>query len=185
MTGRRGLAVTLTCWVAAALVALWAAGRVWGSVTVVAQNGVRVHAHVTGHDVAAGVAPCAVALLALAVAVLAASGVMRRACGALAAVIGVVIVVAAIEGRHRVGTSLAHKVFATQIATVHAPETAWPWLAAAAGVVAVACGTLAAVLGARWAGLGRRYDAPGAHPPVADDDASRWAALDRGEDPTA
>jgi uncharacterized membrane protein (TIGR02234 family) len=185
MTGRRGLAVTLLCWVAAAVVALWAAGRVWGSATVVAQSGVRVHAQVTGHDVAAGVAPSALALLALAVAVLAASGRMRRPVGVLAAGIGVVIVVGALAGRHRVGTELAHKVFAAQITTVHAPGTAWPWLAAAAGLLAVACGVVTALFGARWSGLGRRYDAPGAAPVVADDDASRWAALDRGEDPTA
>ena len=185
MTGRRGFAVTLSCWVAAALVALWAAGRVWGSVTVVAQSGARVHVQVTGHDVAAGVAPCAVALLALAVAVLAASGWMRRACGLLAAVIGVVIVVTAIAGHQRISDSLAGKVFAAQVETVHPPATVWPWLAVAGGVLAVACGVVTALYGARWSGMGRKYDAPTADSPVAEDDASRWAALDRGEDPTA
>jgi uncharacterized membrane protein (TIGR02234 family) len=184
MSGRRGFAVTLLCWAVAAVVALWAAGRVWGSATVVAQNGVRVHAQVTGHDVAAAVAPSAVALLTLTVAALAASGWTRRAVGVLAAVIGVVIVADAIAGRRHVGSELARKVFAAQIATVHAPESGWPWLAAAAGVLSVACGVVTFVFGARWSGLGRRYDAPGAAPVVADDDASRWAALDRGEDPT-
>ena len=185
MTGRRGLAVTLSCWVVAALVALWAAGRVWGSVTVVAQSGGRVHAQVTGHDVAAGVAPCAVALLALAVAVLAASGWLRRACGVLGALIGVVIVVTSIAGHQRINDSLAGKVFDAQVATVHPPATLWPWLAATAGVVAVACGVVTALFGARWSEMGRRYDGPSADAPVEEDDASRWAALDRGEDPTA
>jgi uncharacterized membrane protein (TIGR02234 family) len=185
MTGRRGFAITLSCWVAAAAVALWAAGRVWGSVTVHAQNGVRVHAQVTGHDVAAEVAPCAGALLALALAALAARGWLRRLCGLLAAVLGVVIVAGAIGGQHRVGTALTHKVFATQVAAVHPPATAWPWLAVVAGALAVACGGVTVAVGGRWSGLGRRYDAPGADPVIADDDASRWAALDRGEDPTA
>jgi len=185
MTGRRGLTVTLSCWALAALLALWAAGRVWGSVVVVAQRGARVHAQVTGHDVAAGVAPCAVALLALAVAVLAASGWMRRACGVLAAVIGVVMVATAIAGDHRINDSLTGKVFAAQVATVHPPATVWPWLVVAAGVIAVACGVVTALYGALWSGMGRRYDAPTAEAPVVDDDASRWAALDRGEDPTA
>ena len=63
--------------------------------------------------------------------------------------------------------------------------TVWPWLAVVGGLLAVACGSATAVYGARWSGLGRRYDAPGAEPPVVEDDASRWAALDRGEDPTA
>src|SRR4051794_39650881 len=185
MTGRRGLAVTLSCWVAAAGVALWSAGRVWGSVTVRAENGVRVHAHVTGHDVAAGVAPSAVALLALVVAVVAASGWMRRACGALAVIIGVVIAAAAVAGQRRIDTALADKIFAAPGAAVHPPATVWPWLAVAAGLLAAACGVVTAVYGPGWSGLGRRYDAPGAHTEVADDDASRWAALDRGEDPTA
>jgi Tryptophan-associated transmembrane protein (Trp_oprn_chp) len=185
MTGRRGLAVTLSAWVVAAAVTLWAAGRVWGSVTVVAQSGVRVHAQVTGHDVASALAPCAIALFALAVAVLAASGWMRRACGALAAVIGVVVVVTALVGQHRIGTTLTGKVFAAQVAAVHPPATGWPWLAVVGGLLATACGAATAVFGARWSGLGRRYDAPGAESPVLEDDASRWAALDRGEDPTA
>jgi uncharacterized membrane protein (TIGR02234 family) len=179
------MAVTLSAWVVATALTLWAAGRVWGSVTVLAQNGVRVHAQVTGHDVAAALGPCAVALFALAVAVLAASGWMRRACGVLAAVIGVVVVITAFVGQHRVGTDLADKIFATQVTTVHPPMTAWPWLAVVGGLLAVVCGAAAAVYGAGWSGLGRRYDAPGAEPPVVEDDASRWAALDRGEDPTA
>jgi uncharacterized membrane protein (TIGR02234 family) len=185
MTGRRGFAITLSCWVVAAVVALWAAGRVWGSATVVAQNGVRVHGQVTAHDVAAEIAPCAGALLALALAALAARGWLRRVCGGLAALLGGVIVAGAIVGQHRVSTALADKLFATQITTLHSPTTVWPWLAATAGLLAVACGVATAVLGGRWSGLGRRYDAPGTEPAVVDDDASRWAALDRGEDPTA
>jgi drug/metabolite transporter (DMT)-like permease len=110
---------------------------------------------------------------------------MRRACGVLAVVIGVVVVITAFVGQHRVGTELADKIFATQVTTVHPPATVWPWLAVAAGLLAAACGVVTAVYGPRWSGLGRRYDAPGADTEVADDDASRWAALDRGEDPTA
>jgi hypothetical protein len=39
--------------------------------------------------------------------------------------------------------------------------------------------------GNRWAALGARYDAPTTSPRVSDPAADAWAALDRGEDPTA
>ena len=185
MTGRRAFATTLACWIAAAVLVLLAAGRVWGSVTARAQTGVRVHAQVKGHDVAGELVACALALLALALAVLAARGLLRRVCGAVAAVLGVVIVIGALAGRHRVGGALADKLFAAQIATLHPPGTVWPWLAAFGGAVVVGCGALTAAFGGRWSGLGRRYDAPGTPSAPADDDASQWAALDRGEDPTA
>ena len=185
MTGRRGFATTLVCWVAAAALVLLAAGRVWGSATVRAQNGVRVHAQVKGHDVAGELVACALALLALALAVLAARGLLRRLCGALAAALGVVIAIGALAGRSRVGAALTDKLFAAQIGTLHPPGTVWPWLAALGGTVVIASGALTAAFGGGWSGLGRRYDAPGAPPAPTDDDASQWAALDRGEDPTA
>lgn len=60
--------------------------------------------------------------------------------------------------------------------------TYWPWVTLVAGVVLAATGVLVAVRGPRWAGLGARYDAPAERPKT---DADLWAALDRGEDPTA
>lgn len=51
-------------------------------------------------------------------------------------------------------------------------------VALAAGVLLVAVGLWTAVRGTSWPALGARYDAPQRR-----DDA--WAALDRGEDPTA
>jgi len=185
MSSSRAFVTTLGCWVLAAAVALVAAGRVWGEVTVRSAAGSRVHAQVTGHDVAGALAPCAAALFALALFVLASRGWLRRLTGALGALLGVVIVVTALAGRGDIGAALADKAFGVQSGTLHSPMTVWPWLAVLAGLLAVACGVLTALIGPRWSGLGRRYDAPGAPPAVADDDASRWAALDRGEDPTA
>jgi hypothetical protein len=60
--------------------------------------------------------------------------------------------------------------------------TAWPWVALGAGALLAATGILVAARGPRWAALGARYGAP-AERPAADPDL--WAALDRGEDPTA
>jgi hypothetical protein len=84
-----------------------------------------------------------------------------------------------------VHSELAHKAFAAAVTSVPATPTAWPWLAFAGAVLAAAAGASALLRSASWPALGRRYDAPGAPQTASDDDASRWAALDRGEDPTA
>jgi uncharacterized membrane protein (TIGR02234 family) len=185
MNSPRLFATTLGSWLLAAIVALVAAGRVWGHTAVRSAAGARVQAQVTGHDVAAALAPCAGALLALAVFVLASRGWLRRLTGVLGAALGVGIVVAALVGHNDIGAALADKAFGVQRGSLHSPASVWPWVAAFAGVVAAACGLLTAAVGPRWSGLGRRYDAPGTPQAPADDDASRWAALDRGEDPTA
>jgi len=185
MSSPRAFGTTLGCWVLAAAVALVAAGRVWGQVTVRSAAGSRVQAQVAGHDVAGALAPCAGALLALALFVLAARGWVRRLTGLLGAVLGVAIVIAAIAGHGDIGAALADKAFGVQSSALHPPMTVWPWVAVLAGLLATGCGLLTAVIGPRWSGLGRRYDAPGSQPVGSEDDASRWAALDRGEDPTA
>jgi Tryptophan-associated transmembrane protein (Trp_oprn_chp) len=185
MTGRRGFAVTLTAWVAAAVMTLWSAARVWGSATTRAENDVVVHAQVTGHDVAGALAPCAAALLALALFVFAARGWLRRLTGLLAAGLGVAVVAAALTGRQHVASALADNAFGVQSTNLHASANGWPWIAVVAGAVVTGCGLVVAVVGPRWSGLGRRYDAPSSETVEANDDASSWAALDRGEDPTA
>jgi uncharacterized membrane protein (TIGR02234 family) len=60
--------------------------------------------------------------------------------------------------------------------------TLWPYVTLAAGVLLAATGVLVAARGPRWAGLSAKYDAPAERPKT---DADLWAALDRGEDPTA
>jgi uncharacterized membrane protein (TIGR02234 family) len=185
MTGGRAFATTIGCWVLGAAVALVAAGRVWGEQTARSATGARVHAQVTGHDVASALAPCAAALLALALFVFAARGWLRRLTGVTAALLGVAVVAAALAGRQDVGPALAAKSFAVQSTTAQLPANGWAWAAVVAGLLVAACGLVTAVFGPRWSGLGRRYDAPGVEPLASDDDTSRWAALDRGEDPTA
>jgi uncharacterized membrane protein (TIGR02234 family) len=186
MTVRRGLPAALAGLVLAGALLLLAAGRVWGRATVTTATGARVHAEVTGHAVAGTLASCGGALLALALVALVVRGRARRLTGAVAALVGAGAAVAAVAGQHDVGSALAGKAFAAQVTSVAAPVTVWPWLAAAAGVLAASCGLALFLLGHRWSGLGRRYDAPGAtESAVDDDDAAQWAALDRGDDPTA
>lgn len=68
----------------------------------------------------------------------------------------------------------------------HAPTavelTGWPYVAVLAGGLLALTGVLVAARGPRWAGLSAKYDAPADRPRT---DADLWAALDRGEDPTA
>ena len=122
MTSPRAFATTLGGWVLAAALALIAAGRVWGQATVRSAAGSQVHAQVVGHDVAGALAPCAGALLALALFVLASRGWVRRLTGVLGAALGLAILVSALNGQGDVDTALAAKAFGVQAATLHRPS---------------------------------------------------------------
>jgi hypothetical protein len=144
---------------------------------------------VTGRQIAAGLPALAWAVIALAVAVLAARGRLRRA----AALVGVVVSAAALAvaiGAHAdVGRGLAARAFGVPARSLNAPTNLW-WLVALLGA-AVAASAYAAVvvLGAQWQGMGTRYDAPGSPAPTpspgGDPAVEAWDALDRGDDPTA
>ena len=128
----------------------------------------------TGGAVAGSSAPSAltgVALLALAgiAAVVATSGVARRAVGVLLGVAGVVVLVAT------VGAVLAAK----------AVVGTGPLLAAGGGLVLAAVGSVVVARERRLARLGARYAAEGSRSAPADPDRAAWLALDEGRDPTA
>jgi uncharacterized membrane protein (TIGR02234 family) len=185
MTGRREYFGTLAACGVGGLLVVVGAGRRWASATVAGATGPAQHVNVTGHDAAPGLAACGWALLILVVALVATRGRVRRAAGAgilVAGLVGAVLVVADVGDVH---TELAHKAFAAAVSSVPATPTAWPWIAFVGSILAAAAGATTLLRSASWPALGRRYDAPGAQHVAADDDASRWAALDRGEDPTA
>ncbi|HET7312352.1 MAG TPA: Trp biosynthesis-associated membrane protein [Mycobacteriales bacterium] len=185
MTGRRGLTMALVLSGVGGLLIVVASGRRWAAATVSGATGSPQHVAVTGHDVATGLSACGWAVLILALAVVSTRGRLRRAAGGgiLAAGVTAVALVTAHVGD--VHTKLADKVFGAVVSSVPATLTVWPWLALLGGIGAAAAGSAVLLLSRSWPALGRRYDAPGAQPVVSDDDASRWAALDRGEDPTA
>ena len=185
MNGRREYVVALAACGVAGLLIVVGAGRRWASATVAGATGAAQHVKVTGHDVAPGLAGCGWAVLILVVALVATRGRVRRAAGAgilAAGLVGALLVVTDLGDVH---TELAHKAFAAAVSSVPATPTPWPWLAFVGGVLAAAAGATTLLRSASWPALGRRYDAPGAQQVASDDDASRWAALDRGEDPTA
>lgn len=170
-------------------------GRQWAAARVVTVTGARPRVALTGHAVAPSLSALGIALLAMAVAMLAGFGVMRRLAGLLTVLIGAGAVAVAVDGRGKVPATLAAKAVATQVHAVHAPVAAWWLLAALGGAVAAAAGAVVAARSGTWPGLGARYEppAPARRPPgaaaadgsePAGSDASVWDRLDRGDDPT-
>ena len=109
---------------------------------------------------------------------LATRGTGRRVVGAVLAVAGLAAGVVTVVQAHRVAGAV---VTVTTSLSVTLQATAWPWLALVGALLVGGAGGLAAWDGARWGRLSTRYDAVGATPAAGD----LWAALDRGEDPTA
>jgi uncharacterized membrane protein (TIGR02234 family) len=147
-------------------------------------------------------ASTALALVALAgvVAVLATKGAARRVVGALVALAGAgiawrsaVAIGAVSAGRAK---DLVHdkrpRVLASEAITQHvSTQATWGVLSVVGGVLVLCAGALITWHGGRWGAMSARYEAP-TRPEEADpeqarakSDASLWAALERGEDPTA
>jgi len=167
---------------AGGLVVLLAAGRQWGSATIT--GAARQHVTVTGRQVSSALPAIALALLALAVAVVAASSVLRRLAAGIGALVAVSCVVTALRAATDVHHALAARAFGVDLTTMPTQTHSWWLLAALGGIVAAVAFGAIAVAGDRWQGMGARYDAPDAAKRPADPAASAWEALDRGDDPT-
>jgi hypothetical protein len=125
-----------------------------------------------------------IALLALAAAVLAASGVMRRIVGLVVLAIGGSTIGVAITARGQVSDALESKEVGAAGFPVHATANGWWVLVLLGGLLTLVMGVLTVARGAQWAGLGAKYDAPNTAAKPKDPAMSAWEALDRGEDPT-
>ncbi|AXI77044.1 TIGR02234 family membrane protein [Peterkaempfera bronchialis] len=186
---RRSLALMLLLTVAGAVLVLWATGRTWAEGGATGLGPARLTA--TGHDISG--LPGALALVGLAssVAVFAVRRAGRLAVGALVALAGAGAAVAAVLGAtdtSAVDAKAARSLALTTATADHITHTAWPWLAAAGGVLLCAAGLLTLVRGRAWPGMSSKYDAPAARARTprrrATTPADLWNALDRGEDPT-
>jgi uncharacterized membrane protein (TIGR02234 family) len=197
---RRELGLVLGGAVLGAALPLLAAGQEWATITAQRRPPLPpVIAAATGGELAPLAPAAALVLLASAGALLAVRGAGRAVVGVLMAVAGAAV--AWSSGRVLGGAD----VVTTQLTALGVPSTdlvvdvvpAWPVLAAAGGVLGVLAGLVAALRGRRWPALGRRYERPGdpagpgaaGRPAAPADDEQRaqaaWAALDRGDDPTA
>ena len=208
----RGLAL-LGCAVAAALVLL-ADGRGWATVVARTSIGGSTFAQHRSSLTGGQLAPVAAALgwvgLAAVVAVPAARGRLRSLLGALLAMAGVAIAVASLSATGHAAVLRAARSQAGTAVTGAESTTvsvsAWPVVAAVAGILLALAGLLVAARGAAWTSMSARYESPAARrdaaepadpaaagsageggPPGAAPPApgvAAWDALDRGEDPT-
>ncbi|MGN6472070.1 MAG: Trp biosynthesis-associated membrane protein [Mycobacteriales bacterium] len=187
MDGKRGLIRSLFGVAIAGVLVLVASGRVWSTARVRIPGAAVTRVSVTGHAVEPSLPALGIALLALAAAVIAARGRLRRAVGVVVAAVGATTFAVAVSGRSAVSSALtSHEVGGLGV-PAHGAANGW-WLVAASGaLVAVLVGVAVVVRGGSWAAMGRKYEAPqgGTPVPVAAESAqTTWDALDRGEDPT-
>jgi hypothetical protein len=172
MTGRRGLTISvLSCGVAGAI-ALLAASRGWGTVTVLRPAPLAaVVQQKTGDSWVPALPALSVVAIAGAGALLALKGPLRRVIGGLLTVCGLGCAAAAIVG------------------LVQGADPWWPALATLAGLVIAAAGVQTVRHANSWPAMGARYERP--TPKKTDEKttgvskAELWDALDRGEDPTS
>lgn len=205
---RTEYALALLLDLAGAAVALLVSTRVWQTVRTPRPRPLADDVlDLTGRTVDA--APTAFAVVALAgvVAVLATTGIVRRAVGAVLLLAGVGLLLRSAGAASAVGAQRArelvgqkHSGVGVDAATVpHVTvHGVWSALSVACGVLVAVGGLLVLLRGHRWAGLSSRYgtaSSGGAAAGPADDDlddATRraradtalWNALDRGDDPT-
>ena len=168
-TPARRLALAVVLIAAGAVLALVAAGREWTAAAAGPPLPSR-SAGRSGADLLPWLSAVSWVALAGAGAVTAARGWARRLVGALLVAAGAGMAAGA-------GWAVA----------VAGASAGWPAVTGAGGLLVAGAGAVCAARGARWPALGGRYER-GARGP-ADPDPGRpdllWAALDRGEDPTA
>ncbi|WP_371672131.1 TIGR02234 family membrane protein [Streptomyces sp. NBC_00289] len=191
--GRRSLAVALLSGALGAAVALLATRQQWSEGTATVAGG-DFPLTASGSDVSGVPAALAIVGLAALVAVFAVRKAGRLLVAALLALSGAGIVAAALLGASDSGAldDKAAQASGDTSATVGAlTHTAWPYVAAAGGVLILLAGLLALRYGRLWPAMSGRYERSGAprprrRAPAVDPDRPEdiWKALDRGEDPT-
>ncbi|MFH9015824.1 TIGR02234 family membrane protein [Streptomyces sp. NPDC017943] len=192
--GRLSLAVALLGGALGAAVALLATRQQWSEGTATVAGGA-FPLTARGSDVTGVPAALAIVGLAALVAVFAVRRAGRLVVAALLALSGAGIVVAALLGASdssALDEQAAQATGDTSASVGALSHTAWPYIAAAGGVLILLAGLLALRYGRLWPGMSGRYERGAGRPqprraaPAADPERPEdlWKALDRGEDPT-
>ncbi|MFI6929057.1 TIGR02234 family membrane protein [Streptomyces sp. NPDC050287] len=191
-SGRRSLAIALLCGALGAAVVLLATRQQWAEGTATVAGGA-FPLTAKGSDVTGVPAALAIVGLAALVAVFAVRRAGRLAVAALLALSGAGTIAAALLGTSD-SSALDEKAAKTSGDTSAAVDslthTAWPYAAAAGGLLILLAGLLALRYGRLWPAMSGRYERSGTPRPrrTAATDPDRpeelWKALDRGEDPT-
>jgi uncharacterized membrane protein (TIGR02234 family) len=191
--GRRSLALALLSGALGAAVVLLGTRQRWSEGTATVAGGA-FPLTAKGSDVTGVPAALAIVGLAALVAVFAVRRAGRLLVAALLALSGAGTIAAALAGASDSSAldEQAAQVSGDTSATVGAlSHTAWPYVAAAGGLLILLAGLLALRYGRQWPAMSGRYERAGATRPRRDrqpTDPDRpedlWKALDRGEDPT-
>jgi uncharacterized membrane protein (TIGR02234 family) len=191
--GRLSLAVALLCGALGAALALLATRQQWAEGTATVAGGA-FPLTASGSDVTGVPAALAVVGLAALVAVFAVRRAGRVVVAALLALSGAGTVAAALLGASdssALDEKAARASGDTSASVTALSHTAWPYAAAAGGVLLLLAGLLALRYGRLWPAMSGRYERGGTpqprrRAPAADPDRPEdlWKALDRGEDPT-
>lgn len=170
MSPRRAITTAVVAGLAAAGLGLYAATRVWFSLSRDRPAPVPDEVvDTTGGQLAVWSVPAGMVALAGAIALIACTGWARRVVAAIVALSGLGLAAAGGYGLSR--------AFGL-----------WPVVTAVSGLVVLAVAVWTLRSGAAWPGMSGRYDRQQAAPAgaaLADDPAALWDALDKGEDPTA
>lgn len=160
--------------------------RTWASGHSFA-GGIRVEAAVKGSEAAPLVGALGLVALAAWGVVLVTRGMVRRVVAALGLLASLGAVAAVVVGfgdaRDEATAVLVHKGATSDV--LASGLTAWCYLAAVGGLLAVASFVVAAVQAPSWPAMGSRYDAPSARAARERTEQDMWRALDEGHDPTS
>lgn len=191
---RAGLALALIADLLGATGVLLTVGRSWQRV-VVTRNPPLADAvvHLSGRDLQSAISAFSFIALAGVVAIAATRRLGRRLVGFALALTGVAIGGLAARSLSPVSAAQARASVASGVgidstSAQHVQVTlVWPLLTLISGLLIAFAGGLTVAFAARWSAMASRYEAPTAaavrERPVTD--IALWAALDRGDDPTA
>lgn len=192
---RSGLLRSMAACALGGVLVLISQALTWARQRVTVPTGGSRLVHAGGHVIEPGLRPIGIALLVLAVALLAGSGVMRRLAGFITALVGAGGMAVAASAPGDTPVALAQQAFGSGTVP-HAAPNGWWVLAFVGATLGLTAGLATLFFGGRWETMGARYQPPAAHPdaePAAETDAgagrladadATWQALDRGEDPT-
>lgn len=191
MNGRRELTTAVVLGAGAAALVLATSTQPWAVVSATDALGAVREVSPQGQQVAPQVPALALVALAASVAVAFTRRLARIAAGIAILLAGAGSAVASFASglNPAAGSSAALQDItglagtAAGASIIDASSTPWPWAAAAAGAGLCLVGGVVLLRGSRWAFPSPRYEAPAAAEHDMDDGA--WAALSRGEDPTA
>ena len=202
---RRAFATALSLGLGGGLLALLGTSRPWAEVDAAGPGMPASLVQVSGGSALPWLPALALVVCSSWLAVLATSGLPRRAVGLLSLLAALALVAGAAGAEGAVREAVADAVRASPtsaqgsapVLAERATRSAWPLLTATGGLLAALAAAAVLARGHQWPAMGRRYRSPataparpkpgnGASPTGSTSDpVDWWQALDEGRDPTS